>query len=51
MAKKKKSLRNPIVVACQERYGQTTKTHKDRRTPRGGDRNKQRDYSEGQYLF
>lgn len=50
MAKKKKEPRNPIVLACLTRYGQTTKVMKDRRNPRGGNRNKQRDYSEGQYL-
>lgn len=49
--KKKKEPRNPIVLACLVRYGQTTKVMKDRRDPRGGNRNKQRDYSEGQYLL
>jgi hypothetical protein len=41
--------RNPIVVAMMARYGRTTTTMKDRRASRGGARNKQRDYRDGNY--
>jgi hypothetical protein len=44
-----KKIRNPILVALIKRYGKTTTVMKDRRTPRGGDRNRQRDYREGGY--
>ncbi len=38
-----------LLVALHKRYGNTTKTMKDRRTPRGGARNNQRDYREERY--
>jgi hypothetical protein len=41
--------RNPVAVAMVRRYGQTTTTMKDRRISRGGSRNRQRDYREGNY--
>jgi hypothetical protein len=41
--------RNALVVAAIKRYGNTTKVMKDRRTPRGGSRNKQSDYREERY--
>lgn len=36
--------RNPIAVAMNSRYGRTTTTMKDRRAPRGGNRNIQAEY-------
>lgn len=39
--------RNTYVVAMNARYGRTTKSMKDRRSSRGGNRDKQRDYQEG----
>jgi hypothetical protein len=39
-----KGLKNAILVACRKRYGQTSTVHKDRRLPRGGTKNKQREY-------
>lgn len=39
----KPSKKNPVAVAMVKRYGQTVRIMKDRRTPRGGARNKQRD--------
>lgn len=41
--------RNAVLVALHKRYGNTTKTMKDRRAPRGGSRNRQRDYREEKY--
>ena len=41
--------RNPILVALIKRHGSTTTTMKDRRQPRGGNRNKQRDLLAGRY--
>lgn len=41
--------RHTVLVALHKRYGNTTKVMKDRRTPRGGTRNKQRDYREERY--
>jgi hypothetical protein len=41
--------RNPYVVANIKRHANTTKTMKDRRTPRGGIRNKQSDYRSERY--
>lgn len=41
--------RNAIVVACRLRYGQTTKVMADRRKTRGGDRDRQRAYLDGEY--
>lgn len=41
--KKKKVPTNPIAVAMTKRYGTTTKKMKDRRTPRGGSKNKMKD--------
>ena len=41
--------RNHTLVALYRRYGSTTTTMKDRRTPRGGARNKQRDYREEKF--
>lgn len=38
-----------VLVALHKRYGNTTKAMKDRRAPRGGARNKQRDYREERY--
>jgi hypothetical protein len=35
--------RNPVAISMALRYGKTTRVIKDRRTPRGGARNKQRD--------
>lgn len=37
MSKKKSSIRNPIVVAMNKRYGSTTTTMKDRRLSRPDD--------------
>ncbi len=45
----KKTVRNPIVVALQKRHGGGVRVMKDRRAPKGGSRNKQRDYQEGKY--
>lgn len=41
--------RHPLIVAAIKRYGSTTKAMKDRRTPKGGARNRQRDYREERY--
>jgi hypothetical protein len=41
--------RHAVLVACVKRYGATSKIMKDRRTPRGGTRNKQREYREERY--
>lgn len=43
------TLRNNVAVALRARHGATTTVMKDRRASRGGCRNKQRDYREGQY--
>lgn len=42
-------LRNPVLVALMKRHGSTTTVMKDRRAPRGGCRNKQREYREERY--
>jgi hypothetical protein len=39
--------RNATFMAMVARYGRTTKTMKDRRAPRGGNRDKQRACQEG----
>lgn len=36
-------LTSPTAVAMRKRYGQTNSVHRDRRAPRGGQRNDQRD--------
>lgn len=41
--------RSPMVVAIQKRHGFGPKTMKDRRTPRGGSRNKQAEYRDERY--
>jgi len=41
--------RNPFAVALQKRHGFGVKKMHDRRRPRGGARNKQRDYREENY--
>ncbi len=41
--------RNIAFVAMMKRYGSTTTVMKDRRIPRGGSRNKSRDYLSGNY--
>jgi len=41
--------RNAVAVALLKRHGGGVQIMKDRRTPRGGTRNKQRDYREGAY--
>lgn len=46
---KSDKVRNPVAVAMTLRYGQTTTKMRDRRAPRGGNRNRQRDYREGNY--
>jgi len=43
------SKRNPVLVALIKRHGHTTTVMKDRRAPRGGARNKQRDYRAEKY--
>ncbi len=45
----KPSRRNPVLVALIKRHGHTTTSMKDRRTPRGGSRNKQSDYRAERY--
>lgn len=47
--KKKTRRQNPIAVALCVRHGKTNTTMKDRREPRGGARNKQRDHREDGY--
>lgn len=42
-------VRNPIAVALVKRYGGGNRVMKDRRQPRAGTRNKQRDYREERY--
>lgn len=49
MKLKKPRHRNPVVVALVARHGSGVKIMKDRRTPRGGARNKQREYREEAY--
>ena len=49
MAPKRTPPRNAIVLAMVKRYLATTKAMKDRRMPRGGARDKQRDCLEGRY--
>lgn len=41
--------RNPVREGMFVRYGRTSTVMKDRRKPRGGSRNRQRDYREGNY--
>lgn len=41
--------RNPVIVALVRRHGGGVKVMKDRRSPRGGARNKQRDFREENY--
>jgi len=41
--------RNPVIVALVRRHGGGVKMMRDRRAPRGGSRNKQRDYREENY--
>lgn len=41
--------RNPVIVALVRRHGGGVKVMKDRRAPRGGTRNKQREYREETY--
>ena len=41
--------RSPMLVALLKRHGQGVKSHKDRRLPRGGNRNDQRDFREERY--
>jgi hypothetical protein len=49
MASKKKAPKrtNPVAVAMKARYGKTTSVHKDKREPRGGDKNEERKLLEG----
>lgn len=51
MASRKKNPRpkNAVFIAMMKRHGQTTTVMKDRRQPRGGTRNKGRDYLSGNY--
>jgi len=44
--KSKKAPRNFVAVAMAKRYGGGSKVMKDRRAPRGGNRNLQREYRE-----
>jgi len=41
--------RSAVAVAMQKRHGGGVQIMKDRRTPRGGAKNKQRDYRNGDY--
>lgn len=41
--------RNPVFVAMMKRHGSTTSVMKHRSQPRGGNRNKQRDFLSGNY--
>ena len=41
--------RNVVVIAMLKRYGSTTTIMKDRRAPRGGNRNKVRNFLAGNY--
>jgi hypothetical protein len=41
--------RNAVAVALQKRHGFGPKVMKDRRAPRGGSRNKQRDFRNEDY--
>lgn len=41
--------RNPVAMALHARHGKGAKIMKDRRIPRRGARNKQRDYREENY--
>lgn len=45
----KKRKQNPIAVAMRKRHGATTTKMKDKRVPRGGTRNKQKEYREDEY--
>ena len=44
-----RSKRNPVLVALVKRYATTTKAMKDRRQPRGGNRNRQDDFRADRY--
>lgn len=44
MSKTRRHLDNPIAVAMKKRYGKTSSVHADKRAPRGGQRNKMREY-------
>ena len=46
---KKSDIRSATQVAMMKRYGNTTTVMKDRREPRKGNRNKVRDYIQGEY--
>lgn len=46
---KPEARRSPMLVALVARHGGGVKIMKDRRTPRGGNRNKQRDYRSDNY--
>jgi hypothetical protein len=46
---KKQRKQNPVAVAMRKRHGKTTTKMKDRRAPRGGARNKQKEYREDGY--
>ena len=46
---KKSGIRSATQVAMMKRYGNTTTVMKDRREPRKGNRNKVRDYIQGEY--
>lgn len=46
---KQKRKQNPVAVAMRKRHGSTTTKMKDRRAPRGGARNKQKEYREDGY--
>jgi len=41
--------RSPMLVALSKRHGSGVKTHKDRRLARGGSKNKQAAYRNGDY--
>jgi len=47
--KPSKRPRNPIAVAMRKRHGATGTKMRDRRAPRGGSRDRQRDYREERY--
>lgn len=46
---KKPKPKNAVVIAMMKRHGRTTTVMKDRRQPRGGTRNKAREYLSGNY--
>jgi hypothetical protein len=47
--KTQKAPRNIVLVALNKRHASTTTRMKDRRAPRGGQRNKQVDYRDERY--